>query len=99
MAERQQTHRMSMESNQLSADSAHRDQLVALQKQATKGTFVSDYLGQAAGFVIAVLCVVVAAYCAIALRDPITTAIFLGLPVIGIIKAVRGVAAEKKSGK
>lgn len=96
MAERQQSHRMQLESDQLTSDAKHRDELVALQRLTTRGTLISDYIGQAAGFLVAAACVAASVYCGVVLKDPILAAIFVGIPVIGMIKAVRGMTSDSK---
>lgn len=99
MAEAQSAHRRASETTQLQADIDHRSDLVKIQSEATRATFRSDLIGQVFGFTIALVCLAAAIYCAVWLRDPVSAGLFLGLPVIGIIKAMRGSGAKDKDAK
>lgn len=99
MAEEQSSHRRALETLQLQSDIDHRDDLVKIQGAATRATFRSDLIGQFFGFAIALLCVAAAIYCAVWQRDPVSAGLFLGLPVIGIIKAMRGSGSKDKDSK
>ena len=48
------------------------------------------------GFLIALICVLGAIYAGIVVDRPWVAAILLGVPVIGIINAVRGMKAKDK---
>lgn len=90
MAEQQAQHRRDLERRQLEADIAHREHIVNMQRAEHKSIFQNNLIGQICGFMIAAACVAGAIYSALLLQNPILTAIFLGLPVIGMIKALRG---------
>lgn len=99
MAEKEQDSRVALESQQLAADIAHRDDVLALQKAAHRGTFISDYLGQLMGFVVAMTCVVGAIYAGVVIDRPWVAAILLGVPAVGIVNAVRGMKSKDKPAK
>lgn len=99
MAEKEQDSRVALESQQLAADIAHRDDVLALQKAAHRGTFISDYLGQLMGFVVAMTCVVGAIYAGVVIDRPWVAAILLGVPAVGIVNAVRGMKYKDKPAK
>lgn len=90
MAERQQISRIENEQHQLAADIKHREDVVAVQKAANLGTLISDYMGQLFGFVLAASCVAGAVYAGFVQKDPWLAAVFISLPAVGIIRAVRG---------
>lgn len=96
MAERQQENRLAFESQQLRADIEHRDEMSRIQRRVHTGAFVSDYIGQALGFIVAIACIGCAAYAGIWHDKWIVAGLFLGLPVVGIIQAVRGMKAKEK---
>lgn len=96
MAERQQESRLTLESRQLQADISHRDEMARIQKRMHTGAFISDYIGQALGFVTALACVVFAAYAGIWKDNWVVAALFLSLPVVGIVQAVRGMKSKEK---
>ena len=96
MAEKEQNDRVSRENQQLAADIEHRNAVLALQESAHRGSFRSDIIGQVMGFLIALICVLGAIYAGIVVDRPWVAAILLGVPVIGIINAVRGMKAKDK---
>lgn len=96
MAERQQENRLSLESQQLQADIDHRDEMARIQRRVHTGAFISDYIGQALGFIVAMACVGCAAYAGIWKNNWVVAGLFLSLPVVGIIQAVRGMKAKEK---
>lgn len=98
MAEKEQDSRIAQENMQLSADIAHRDAVLALQKSAHRGSFISDYMGQAMGFIVAMTCVTGGIYAGIVMDRPWMAAILIGVPAVGIINAVRGMKPKNKSG-
>lgn len=90
MAEKQQVSRIDNEQRQLEADIRHRDEVLAAQKAATQGTLISDYIGQGFGFLLAAGCVAGAAYAGLVQGNGWVAAVFISLPAVGIIRAVRG---------
>jgi uncharacterized membrane protein len=90
MAERQQASRLDNEQRQLEADIRHRDEVLAAQKAATQGSLVSDYIGQGLGFFLAAACLAIAAYAGLVQGNGWVAAVFVSLPAVGIIRAVRG---------
>lgn len=99
MAEKEQDNRIELENTQLSADIAHRNDALALQKSAHRGSFISDYIGQAMGFIVAMTCVVGAIYAGVVMDRPWMAAILLGVPAVGIVNAVRGMKSKDKTEK
>lgn len=96
MAEREQNARITLDQTQLEADIEHRTQMAAIQRRVHTGSFVSDYLGQFFGLVIALCCIAAAVYAGIFQGNWIVAAVFLSLPVVGMIQAVRGMTPKKK---
>ena len=96
MAEKEQESRIERERLQLAADIEHRNALTELQKNAHRGTFLSDYLGQVMGFIVAMACVAGAIYAGAFLDRPWVAAILVSVPTIGIINAVRGMNGNGK---
>lgn len=99
MAERQQSSRIALDSKQLQADIDHRDEMARMQKRVHTGSFISDYLGQLFGFVIALACIGCAAYAGIWEDKWVVAGLFLSLPVAGIIQAVRGMKSKDNQKK
>lgn len=100
MAEKQQDSRIALEMAQQDADVRHREEMARMQKRVHTGAFISDYLGQILGFLVAASCLVAAVYAGIWQNNWKVAALFLGLPVVGIIQAVRGMkpsGAKSKS--
>lgn len=97
MAERQQNHRIECEKLELTKDIGHRTEVVALQKIGAKAMFRSDSLGQVLGFIVALLCVSAAIYCAIVLSNTVSTGLFLGLPVLGLVNAFTSGKSKKNT--
>lgn len=95
MAEKQQSSRIDLERRQLEADIEHRSEMVSVQKRAHTGAFVSDYLGQILGFVVAIGALAGGAYAGIVNDDWVVAALFLSLPVLGMVQAVRGMKSKK----
>lgn len=96
MAEKNQDARIKLDMAQLEADIQHREQMAEMQKRVHTGAFLSDYLGQILGFIIALCCIAAAAYAGLVLGNWPVTAVFLGLPVVGMVQAVRGMKPKKK---
>lgn len=99
MAEKQQASRIALEEAQLASDVAHRDQLVAAQKRVHTGAFISDYLGQLLGFLVAIGCLGFAAYAGIWKDNWLVAGLFLSLPGVGMVQAVRGMRVKPKEDK
>lgn len=96
MAEREQNARITLDQTQLEADIEHRAQMTAMQKRVHTGSFISDYLGQFFGFVIALCCLAGAGYSGIIQGNWIVAAVFLSLPAVGMIQAIRGMKSRQK---
>lgn len=90
MAERQQDGRLEHNRAQAEKDNQHREQVLQAQERAHKRVIVSDYLGQVFGFVLALVSLCFGAYAGIEKENWIVAGLFLSLPVVGMIKAVRG---------
>lgn len=88
--------RIERERLQLAADIEHHNALTELHKNAHRGTFLSDYLGQVMGFIVAMACVAGAIYAGAFLDRPWVAAILVSVPTIGIINAVRGMNGNGK---
>lgn len=99
MAEKEQANRLGLESMQLSADIEHRNAVLAVQKAAHRGSFISDYMGQVMGFIVAMTCVLGAIYAGVIMDRPWMAAILLSVPAVGIVNAVRGMKAKDKPDK
>jgi len=95
MAEMEQRHRTSMEQATLISDQRHRKDVLDAQGANARGIFRSDLLGQTLGGAIALSCVGGAIYTAVTGSPWYVVAIFLGLPVASIIKAVRSIDKAK----
>lgn len=99
MAEAEQRHRTTMEQATLVSDQKHRDLVVSAQIANAKGIFRSDLVGQALGGMVALGCVAGAVFSVYLGAHPTVTIAFVGLPVIGIVKAVRNMNVAKSNGK
>ena len=99
MAEAQLSHRLQLEKSEQNADIKHREDLVALQMSGQKATFRSDMIGQVMGFTLALTCVCGAIYAGLIADKPIVAAILVGVPIIGIIQAVRGMMNKENPTK
>jgi hypothetical protein len=94
MAEKRAEWQMTAERKQLEADIAHREAVVSAQVAAHRQSAISDLVGQVLGFSVAAACVGGAIYAGVVADKPIVAAILLGVPVAGIIQAVRGMTAK-----
>lgn len=99
MAEKQQDGRLDLEARQLDADIDHRDEMARIQRRVHTGAFISDYLGQLFGFLVALLSLGFAAYAGIWRDNWVVAGLFLSLPVVGMIQAVRGMNSKPKEDK
>lgn len=99
MAEKQQEGRLQLERMQLQADIDHRNEMAQIQRAVHRGSFISDYIGQAFGVIVALACVGFAAYAGIWKENWIVAALFLSLPVVGIVQAVRGMKQKPPGDK
>jgi len=99
MAERQQLARIENERRQLDADITHREDVLAAQRRAHLGIVVSDYIGQVFGFLLGAACVAGAVYAGLVQENPWVAAVFISLPAVGIIRAVRGMMQKETSKK
>lgn len=96
MAEREQESRLTLESRQLESDIQHRDDMANIQRRVHTGAFASDYIGQVLGFALAAAALGLAAYAGIWRENWAVSALFLSLPVVGMIQAVRGMKQKAK---
>lgn len=99
MAEREQESRVTLEHRQLEADIRHRDDMANIQRRVHTGAFASDYIGQILGFLLAAAALGLAAYAGIWNDNWVVAALFLSLPVVGMIQAVRGMKQKTKEEK
>jgi uncharacterized membrane protein len=94
MAEREQSNRIAFAQNGQMADIRHRDELVAAQREAARGAFLSDRLGQLLGGAVAISSLAAGAYTAyLGVYWAIPVA-FVSLPIAAIIKAIRSVPSK-----
>lgn len=100
MAENEQRHRTSMEQATLVSDQRHREAVLAAQEANARGIFRSDLTGQLLGGAVALGCVGGAIFAVMNQQPWYVVSIFLGLPVVSIIKAIRSVdkPGTKKNG-
>jgi uncharacterized membrane protein len=99
MAEKQQESRNTLELRQLEADIEHRNDMVQVQRNVHRGAFISDYVGQTMGFIVALASLAGAAYAGIVKGNAVVAGLFLSLPVAGMIQAVRGMKSRDKQEK
>jgi len=99
MAEKDQDNRLGLENLQLSADISHREAVLTLQTSSHRGSFISDYIGQTMGFIVAMTCVLGAIYAGVVVDRPWIAAILLSVPAVGIVNAVRGMRTKEKPEK
>jgi uncharacterized membrane protein len=89
LAELEAQHRRAQENAATTANIAAQQKQLALADYQTRTVFKSDALGQALGFVVSMTCVLGSVYLAIAGQVWIAAAL-AGLPLVGIIRALRG---------
>lgn len=89
MAEREQAHRMNIEDMTARADIAHRNDVMEGHRLVSRGTFISDALGQTFGWIIAGACVGGAIFTAYIQAHPTIPIALVSLPVASMIKAIR----------
>jgi len=97
MAESQHEHRIDIERRQLESDIRHRDEMVKAQRAAIRATSISDGAGQVLGFIVVIACVAAGAYAGLVHQNGWIAAIFLSVPVGGIVRAVRGMTKQEKT--
>ena len=85
----QALHRRNLEKAAQDADSLARDKQIDIERERIRGAFFTEQLGVILGWLIAVSCVGSATWSMLTDRNPILTIVFLGLPVAGIINAIR----------
>jgi hypothetical protein len=96
MAEREQAHRMNLEDMTQRAEIRHRDELVAAQRENSRGVFRSDLAGQTLGWGLALCCVGGAVYTAVMGAHPAVSIALVSLPIASIIKAIRSIGDGKR---
>lgn len=97
MAEREQHHRTHLERLKLEADIRHREDTLQAQKSEASALWSSNLIGQLLGGLVALTCAAGAIY-ALWIGAPwYIIAIFLGLPVAAIVKAVRSRGTHDKA--
>ena len=89
MASDQASHRRSLEKASQDSDSAARDKQLEIERERIKGGLFTERMGIILGWVIALSCVGAAVWSMIADKSSVVTVAFLGLPIAGIIKAIR----------
>ncbi|MFZ1318475.1 MAG: DUF2335 domain-containing protein [Candidatus Nitrotoga sp.] len=87
MAEIEQQHRHEQESKAISSELTTRDLLQATEKTRIEGIIRSDKRGQYLGAAVSILAIVGAIYTAG--TQPYVAAALIGLPILGIVKALR----------
>ena len=87
MAEIEQQHRHVQESKAISSELATRDLLQATEKARIEGIIRSDKRGQYLGALVSILAIIGAIYTAGI--QPYVAAALIGLPILGIVKALR----------
>lgn len=87
MAEIEQQHRHEQESKSISSELSTRDLLQATEKARIEGVMRSDKRGQYLGAAVSILAILGAIYTAG--TQPYVAAALIGLPILGIVKALR----------
>lgn len=87
MAEIEQQHRHEQESKAISSELTTRDLLQATEKARIEGVMRSDKRGQYLGAAVSILAILGAIYTAG--TQPYVAAALIGLPILGIVKALR----------
>lgn len=87
MAEIEQQHRHEQESKAISSELTTRDLLQATEKARIEGVMRSDKRGQYLGAAVSILAIAGAIYTAG--TQPYVAAALIGLPILGIVKALR----------
>ena len=89
MASDQASHRREMERASLESDSAARTRQIEVENARIQGAIMTDRLGMFFGWAIAASSVAAGVYAMVADKYPAVTIAFLGLPIAGIITAIR----------
>lgn len=89
MASDQASHRRSLEKASQDSDSAARDKQIEIERERIRGSLCTEQMGIILGWVIAAFCVGAAIWSAVADKSAVVTVAFLGLPIAGIINAIR----------
>jgi hypothetical protein len=87
MAEIEQQPRHEQESKAISSELSTRDLLQATEKARIEGVMCSDRRGQYLGAAVSILAILGAIYTAG--TQPYVAAALIGLPILGIVKALR----------
>ena len=87
MAEIEQQHRHEQENKAISSELTTRDLLQATEKARIEGVMRSDKRGQYLGAAVSILAIFGAIYTAE--NQPFVAAALIGLPILGIVKALR----------
>jgi hypothetical protein len=101
MAEVEQRHRHEQESKAISSELATREVLQATEKNRIDGVMSSDKRGQYLGAAVSFLAISGAIY--LAPSQPVVAGFLVGLPILGIVKALRSgsthVSSNNRSSK
>ena len=89
MASDQALHRREMEKASLDSDSTARARQRAVEHARIQGSIMTDRIGMLLGWLVALACVAGAVWSMVTEKNPVVTVAFLGLPVAGIITAIR----------
>jgi len=85
----QALHRRNLEKAAQDADSLARDKQIEIERERIRGALFTEQLGVVLGWLIAASCVGSAIWSMLTDKNPILTIVFLGLPIAGIINAIR----------
>jgi len=97
MAEAEQMHRHEQESRAMGAEVVVRETFQVTERERIAGVMSSDKRGQYLGAAVSVLAIVGAIY--LAKDQPIVAGALLGLPVLGIVKALRNGTTQHPTDK
>ena len=89
MASDQALHRREMEKASLDSDSTARARQIEVENARIQGSIMTDRIGMLLGWLVALACVAGAVWSMVTEKNPVVTVAFLGLPVAGIITAIR----------
>lgn len=88
MAEQESQHRRAQENAATQANIAAQQQQLKIAGDQTRAVFKSDTIGQSLGFVVSLACVIGSVYLALN-GQPWVATVLAGLPLAGIIRALR----------
>ena len=88
-ASEQALHRRNLEKAAQDSDALARSKQIEIERERIRGALFTEQMGVILGWLIAASCVGSAIWSMLTDRSPILTIAFLGLPIAGIINAIR----------